>query len=105
MIAGALLFRMLGVLLCTAKTHLLARERIFCMLSYTPKATVQAAIGAIPLSLGFSCGQTVLTAAVLSILLTAPLGAIAILPPLWYIFGNAFRFDVPNRPPICTKYL
>lgn len=77
-IAGALLFRMLGVLLCTAKTHLLARERIFCMLSYTPKATVQAAIGAIPLSLGFSCGQTVLTAAVFSILLTAPLGAIAI---------------------------
>lgn len=77
-IVGALLFRMLGVLLCTAKTHLLARERLFCMLSYTPKATVQAAIGAIPLSLGFACGQTVLTAAVLSILLTAPLGAIAI---------------------------
>lgn len=77
-ITGALLFRMAGVLLCTAKTSLLARERIFCMLAYMPKATVQAAIGAIPLSLGFACGQTVLTAAVLSILLTAPLGAIAI---------------------------
>lgn len=77
-IAGALIFRMSGVLLCTAKTSLLVRERIFCMLAYMPKATVQAAIGAIPLSLGFACGQTVLTAAVLSILLTAPLGAIAI---------------------------
>ena len=77
-IAGALLFRMAGVLLCMVKTPLRPRERAFCMLAYTPKATVQAAIGAIPLSLGLACGQTVVTAAVLSILLTAPLGAIAI---------------------------
>lgn len=77
-IVGALVFRMAGVLLCMAKTPLVPRERAFCMVAYTPKATVQAAIGAIPLSLGLACGQTVLTAAVLAILITAPLGAIAI---------------------------
>lgn len=77
-IVGALIFRMAGVLLCVTKTPLSPKERAFCTLAYTPKATVQAAIGAIPLSLGLACGQTVLTAAVLGILLTAPLGAIAI---------------------------
>ncbi len=77
-IVGALVFRMAGVLLCMVKTALVPSERAFCMVAYTPKATVQAAIGAIPLSMGFACGQTVLTAAVLAILITAPLGAIAI---------------------------
>ncbi len=77
-IIGALVFRMAGVLLCMVKTPLNPRERAFCMVAYTPKATVQAAIGAMPLSLGLACGQTVLTAAVLAILITAPLGAIAI---------------------------
>lgn len=73
---GALCFRMLGVLLSLSKTSLTLKERVFCMLAYTPKATVQAAIGAIPLAMGLPCGELVLTVAVLSILLTAPLGAI-----------------------------
>ena len=73
---GALCFRMIGVLLSLSKTSLPFRERVFCMLAYTPKATVQAAIGAIPLAMGLPCGELVLTVAVLSILLTAPLGAI-----------------------------
>lgn len=74
----ALIFRMAGVFLCMLKTPLNKKERIFCMLSYTPKATVQAAIGSIPLSMGLSCGNTVLTAAVCAILITAPLGAFMI---------------------------
>lgn len=77
-IAGALLLRMLGVYVCLLKTKLNVKERLFSMLAYTPKATVQAAIGGIPLSLGFACGDTVLTVAVLAIVLTAPLGAFAI---------------------------
>lgn len=77
-ILGALVFRMLGVFLCLFGTDLTGREKIFCMLAYTPKATVQAAIGGIPLSLGFACGDMVLTVAVLAIVLTAPLGALAI---------------------------
>ncbi|MDD6037569.1 MAG: cation:proton antiporter [bacterium] len=77
-IAGALLFRMLGVCICLLKTSLRSGERLFAMMAYTPKATVQAAIGGIPLALGFSCGDTVLTVAVLAIVLTAPLGAFAI---------------------------
>ena len=71
----ALLFRMAGVYLCVIKSKLLQKERLFCMIAYTPKATVQAAIGAVPLAMGFACGQTILTAAVLAILITAPLGA------------------------------
>lgn len=78
LIAGALLVRMAGVFLCLLGTSLRGRERLFCMLAYCPKATVQAAIGAIPLSMGLSCGHTVLTVAVLAILITAPLGAFAI---------------------------
>lgn len=74
-IAGALVFRMIGVYCCTLKTPLNKKERLFCMIAYTPKATVQAAIGSIPLSLGLSCGNIVLTVAVTAILLTAPLGA------------------------------
>ncbi len=77
-IAGALLFRMVGVFVCLIKTKLSKKERIFCMLAYTPKATVQAAIGAIPLAMGLGCGDKVLTVAVLSIIFTAPLGAFMI---------------------------
>lgn len=76
-IAGALVLRMLGVLLCLLGTNLNGRERLFSMMAYTPKATVQAAIGGIPLSLGLACGDVVLTVAVLAIVLTAPLGAFA----------------------------
>ncbi|MDD7739945.1 MAG: cation:proton antiporter [Fusicatenibacter sp.] len=77
-IIGALVFRMLGVFLCLLGTSLNRKERLFAMMAYTPKATVQAAIGGIPLSLGFACGDVVLTIAVLAIVLTAPLGAFAI---------------------------
>lgn len=77
-IIGALIFRMMGVFICLIKTDLKWGERLFTMMAYTPKATVQAAIGGIPLSLGFDCGNTVLTVAVLAIVLTAPLGAFAI---------------------------
>lgn len=78
LVAGALVFRMIGVALCLIKTDLSRKERLFCMVAYVPKATVQAAIGAIPLTMGLSCGQIVLTIAVLSILITAPIGAICI---------------------------
>ncbi|HIW14792.1 MAG TPA: cation:proton antiporter [Firmicutes bacterium] len=77
-ILGVLLFRMLGVCVCLLKTTLQKKERLFCMLAYLPKATVQAAIGSLPLSMGLSCGNIVLTVAVLSILITAPLGAFLI---------------------------
>ncbi len=73
-----LLFRMAGVFVCLIKTNLNLKERLFCMLAYTPKATVQAAIGGIPLALGLACGETVLTAAVIAILVTVPLGALLI---------------------------
>ena len=76
--AAALVFRMAGVLLSLTGTGLSGKEKLFCMIAYTPKATVQAAIGAIPLSMGMECGSLVLTVAVVSILLTAPLGAICI---------------------------
>lgn len=78
LVLGALLFRMSGVLLSLISTPLNKKEKLFCMIAYTPKATVQAAIGAIPLAMGLPCGQIVLTVAVLSILITAPLGAICI---------------------------
>ena len=78
LIVGALLFRMLGVAFSLIKTDLLKKERLFCMLAYTPKATVQAAIGAIPLSMGLDCGNTVLTVAVLAILITAPFGDVCV---------------------------
>ena len=77
-IAGALVLRMLGVFVCLLGTDLNVKERAFSMMAYTPKATVQAAIGGIPLSLGLGCGDMVLTVAVLAIVLTAPLGAFAI---------------------------
>nr|WP_300185579.1 cation:proton antiporter [uncultured Agathobaculum sp.] len=77
-VLGALVFRMVGVFVCVAGTKLTRKERLFCMLAYTPKATVQAAIGSVPLSMGLGCGQIVLTVAVVAILLTAPLGAFSI---------------------------
>jgi len=73
-----LLFRMAGVYFSTAKTKLTQKERLFSMIAYIPKATVQAAIGSLPLAMGLSCGNIVLTAAVLAILITAPMGAFAI---------------------------
>lgn len=76
-IFGALIFRMAGVFVCLIKTELNKKERLFTMMAYTPKATVQAAIGGIPLALNFACGETVLTIAVLAIVITAPLGAFA----------------------------
>ena len=77
-IVGALIVRMAGVFVCLLGTGLKRKERLFAMLAYTPKATVQAAIGGIPLAVGLSCGDTVLTVAVLAIVLTAPLGAFVI---------------------------
>lgn len=77
-IALVLCFRMFGVFLCLIGSNLNKKEKLFTMLAYTPKATVQAAIGGIPLALNLNCGVLVLTVAVLSILITAPFGAIAI---------------------------
>ena len=74
----SLIFRMLVVQTCLIKTSLNRKERLFTSLSYIPKATVQAAIGSVPLSMGLSCGKTVLTVAVTAIILTAPIGAILI---------------------------
>lgn len=78
LILGALVFRMAGVMCCLLGTRLSLRERMFCMAAYMPKATVQAAIGGVPLSMGLACGNIVLTVAVLAILITAPLGAFLI---------------------------
>lgn len=75
MIALALVFRAMGVCLCMLGTPLSWRERLFCVIAYLPKATVQAAIGSVPLSLGLPCGKIVLSVAVLAIIITAPLGA------------------------------
>lgn len=75
LIVGVLLFRMIGVSVCLIRTNLNKKERVFTALAYMPKATVQAAIGGLPLAMGLSCGNIVLTVAVLSILITAPLGA------------------------------
>jgi len=78
MIFIALAFRAVGVIICLLGTKLTIKERLFCIIAYLPKATVQAAIGSVPLSLGLPCGKTVLSVAVLAILITAPLGAIGI---------------------------
>ena len=75
MLVISLMLRSLGVAVCTLRTPLSAKERLFCCIAYLPKATVQAAIGSVPLSLGLPCGQIVLSVAVLAILSTAPLGA------------------------------
>lgn len=78
MIFIALIFRAAGVLLCLAGTPLDLRERLFCVIAYLPKATVQAAIGSVPLSMGLPCGNIILSVAVLAIIITAPLGAVGI---------------------------
>ena len=78
LIFGVLLFRMVGVWCCMLSTALTKKERLFCMFAYMPKATVQADIGGMPLAMGLSCGNIVLTVAGLSILITAPLGAFLI---------------------------
>ena len=78
MIFLALILRSVGVWLCLAGTKLNIKERIFCVIAYLPKATVQAAIGSVPMAMGLSCGQIVLSVAVVAILITAPLGAIGI---------------------------
>ena len=78
MILLALVFRSVGVWVCLLGTKLDKKERLFCMIAYLPKATVQAAIGSVPLAMGLPCGQTVLSAAVLAILITAPLGSLGI---------------------------
>lgn len=78
LVAATLVFRMVGVFLSLLKTELSKKEKLFCMMAYTPKATVQAAIGTIPLAMGLDCGSMVLTVAVVSILLTAPFGAICV---------------------------
>ena len=78
LIITVLIFRMIGVFLCLVGIPLSYREQLFCMIAYCPKATVQAAIGSIPLSMGLPSGNIILTVAVLSILITAPLGAFAI---------------------------
>ncbi|MDU2096345.1 MAG: cation:proton antiporter, partial [Negativicoccus succinicivorans] len=75
MILAALLFRSCGVLLCMTKTMLTWQERLFCVIAYLPKATVQAAVGSVPLAAGLECGNIVLSVAVMAIVVTAPLGA------------------------------
>ena len=95
LLAGVLLFRALDFRVCLAGTSLTWKERIFCAIAYLPKATVQAAIGPIPLALGLSCGQTVLTVAVIAILLTAPLGALGIDLSHAKLLGR----ELPSQPP------
>ena len=78
MIFIALLFRTCGVLLCMTKTSLTCKERLFCVIAYLPKATVQAAIGSVPLAAGLACGKIILSVAVMAIVITAPIGAFGI---------------------------
>ena len=78
LISAGLIFRSAGVYLSTIRSGLSFKERIFCMISYVPKATVQAALGGIPLSLGLDHGHEILSIAVIAILLTAPIGLIGI---------------------------
>ncbi len=78
LLAGTIFVRMIGVFVSTLPAKLNVKEQLFCMIAYTPKATVQAAIGGIPLSAGLACGNTILAVAVLSIMLTAPIGAFLI---------------------------
>ena len=78
LVLGVLVFRMVGVFVCILGTKLSMKEKLFCMIAYTPKATVQAAIGGLPLAMGLPSGQMVLTVSVIAILLTAPLGAFGI---------------------------
>lgn len=90
-VLGALCFRAVGVLVCVSGAHFSGKEKLFCVLGYLPKATVQAAIGGVPLAMGLGCGQIVLTVAVIAILVTAPLGALAI--------DRSFPKLLTQRPP------
>lgn len=78
LILAALSIRICGVFVCLLRTNLSTKERLFCAVSYLPKATVQAAIGGLPLAAGVAAGDLILTVAVLAILITAPLGAFGI---------------------------
>ena len=99
-VLGVLCFRALGVLLCVAGSKLTKKERLFAVLAYLPKATVQAAIGGVPLAMGLSCGQVVLTVAVIAILVTAPLGALAI-DASYRLSVCSVKAQASGRPP-CT---
>lgn len=96
MLVCGLAFRAAGVLCCLIKTELSAKERLFCVVAYTPKATVQAAIGGVPLAMGLACGHTVLAVAVTAIIFTAPLGALA--TDLMIRKCKIFRPDPPSSP-------
>jgi NhaP-type Na+/H+ or K+/H+ antiporter len=96
-----LIFRMAGVFISLIKTRLNLKERLFCMIAYLPKATVQAAIGSIPLAMGLPSGNIILTVAVLSILITAPLGAWAIDTTYPHLLTNNKPL-IPNTPHIPT---
>jgi NhaP-type Na+/H+ or K+/H+ antiporter len=94
----ALAIRVCGVFVCLIKTKLNVKERIFCAIAYLPKATVQAAIGGLPLAAGVAAGNTILTVAVLAILITAPLGAIGVDAAYRKLLGSNFTFrnNVPK---------
>ena len=98
MIGIALLFRSAGIAICLLGTSLSRRERLFCMIAYLPKATVQAAIGSVPLSMGLPCGQIVLSVAVVAILITAPLGALGIDMSYTKLLKNETTANEPTAP-------
>ena len=97
MIAVALFFRTVGVLLCLVKTALNWKERLFCVIAYLPKATVQAAIGSVPMAMGLPCGQIVLSVAVMAILITAPLGAFGMDSRFEQLLGNNTLIKIDKK--------
>lgn len=97
MIAVALFFRTVGVLLCLVKTALNWKERLFCVIAYLPKATVQAAIGSVPMAMGLPCGQIVLSVAVMAILITAPLGAFGMDSNFEQLLGNNTLIKIDKK--------
>lgn len=97
-VLGGLIFRMVGVMVSLFRTRLSIWERVFVQLAYTPKATVQAAIGGIPLALGLAAGQKILTTAVIAILVTAPLGAAAIDHTYRRLLSRESREQLRDQP-------
>ena len=93
MIFIALVFRSIGVLICLPGTNLNRKEKLFCIIAYLPKATVQAAIGSVPLAMGLDCGQIVLSVAVLAILITAPIGALG----MDFTYKNLLYKDIKEK--------
>ena len=89
-----LFFRSIGVCLCMIKTGMTFKEKLFCVFAFIPKATVQASIGGIALSMGLECGGIVLAVAVLSIFITAPIGGFLI-----DLTGKRWlgRMEIPDR--------